>query len=266
MSISGRHDGGFGDAVTEPHARARDETVRLGKTTRGSSGRLYDISPVDGRFLMTKPATRDSAGMINISGALNWFEELRERVPLRPVRPQLDQYLDQPKGSTKVTSLVGTDRGRESGRATHSQPDDGGVVRRAVRSEVGRATGEAVVDGWQHDAFIDRGPTVVSSGTPSRAPLRACEEITFNAETAEAAEQEPQEFSACSACSALNVVFFHRLSVHRPEVEIGGTLANFSTVLGPFFDRFAEVEPNEDARIRILGRRLGEAGIRAEHW
>ena len=53
--------------------------------------------------------------------------------------------------------------------------------------------------------------------------------------------------------------------MHRPEVALGGTLANFSTVLGPFFDRFAEVEPNEDARIRILGRRLGEAGIRAEH-
>ena len=53
--------------------------------------------------------------------------------------------------------------------------------------------------------------------------------------------------------------------MHRPEVEIGGTLANFSTVLGPFFDRFAEVEPNEDARICILDRRLGEAGIRAEH-
>ena len=55
-------------------------------------------------------------------------------------------------------------------------------------------------------------------------------------------------------------------SVHGPEVEIGGTLTNLSTVIGPFVDRFAEVEPNEDARIRILGRRLGEAGIRAEHW
>jgi hypothetical protein len=33
-------------------------------------------------------------------------------------------------------------------------------------------------------------------------------------------------------------------SVHRPEVEIGGTLANFSTVFGPFFDRFAEVIPD----------------------
>jgi hypothetical protein len=50
-------------------------------------------------------------------------------------------------------------------------------------------------------------------------------------------------------------------SVLGPEVEIGGTLTNLSTVIGPFFDRFAEVEPNEDARIRILGRRLREAGI-----
>lgn len=55
-------------------------------------------------------------------------------------------------------------------------------------------------------------------------------------------------------------------SVHRPEVEIGGTLADFSTVIGPFFDRVAEVEPNEDARVRILGSCLGEAGIGAEHW
>ena len=54
-------------------------------------------------------------------------------------------------------------------------------------------------------------------------------------------------------------------SVHGPEVEIGGTLANLSAVVGPFLDRFAEVEPDEDARIRILGRRLGEGGIRAEH-
>ena len=54
--------------------------------------------------------------------------------------------------------------------------------------------------------------------------------------------------------------------MHRTQVEIGGTLTDFSTVFGPFFDRFAEVKPDEDARIRILGRRLGEAGIRAEHW
>ena len=55
-------------------------------------------------------------------------------------------------------------------------------------------------------------------------------------------------------------------SAHRLEVEIDGSLANFSTVSGPFSDSFAEVEPNEDARIRVLGRGLREAGIRAEHW
>ena len=53
------------------------------KPPRGTSGRRYDISPVDGRFLMTKPATAGSDGAINISVVLNWFEELRERVPLR---------------------------------------------------------------------------------------------------------------------------------------------------------------------------------------
>jgi hypothetical protein len=49
-----------------------------------------------------------------------------------------------------------------------------------------------------------------------------------------------------------------------PQVVGGGTLANFSTVLGPFCDRFAEVEANEDARIRILGRCLGEASTAAQ--
>jgi Tol biopolymer transport system component len=55
----------------------------LEKPARGTSGRRYDISPVDGRFLITKPATAGSEGTINISVVLNWFEELRERVPLR---------------------------------------------------------------------------------------------------------------------------------------------------------------------------------------
>ena len=91
--------------------------------------------------------------------------------------------------------------------------------------EVGRATGEVVGDGWQHDAFINRG----RRWSRAELPLRDN-------------------------------------SAHGPEVEIGGTLTNLSTVIGPFFDRFAEVKPNEDARIRILGRRLGEAGKRAEHW
>jgi hypothetical protein len=66
-------------------------TLSLGAVTKlfdweppvaGTSAMVYDISPVDGRFLMVK---RDGAeGLINISVVLNWFTELRERVPLRP--------------------------------------------------------------------------------------------------------------------------------------------------------------------------------------
>jgi hypothetical protein len=48
---------------------------------------------------------------------------------------------------------------------------------------------------------------------------------------------------------------------HWPQVVSDGTLANLPTLRGTFVGRIAEVEPNEDARIRILGRRLGEAGI-----
>ena len=51
------------------------------KPLRGPTGRLYDISPVDGRFLMNKAAAADSGRVINISVVLNWFEELREGVP-----------------------------------------------------------------------------------------------------------------------------------------------------------------------------------------
>jgi hypothetical protein len=54
-------------------------------------------------------------------------------------------------------------------------------------------------------------------------------------------------------------------SVHRPEIQIDGALANFTTVRGAFFDRLSEVEPNKDSRIGILHRGLGEAGVRAAH-
>ncbi|OLD57244.1 MAG: hypothetical protein AUI64_00855 [Acidobacteria bacterium 13_1_40CM_2_64_6] len=46
--------------------------------------------------------------------------------------------------------------------------------------------------------------------------FRACEGITYNAETAEPAEKNAQGFSACSASSAFNVVFLHTL--FRPAV------------------------------------------------
>jgi len=51
------------------------------KPPRGISGRPYDVSPVDGRFLMVKPAS-DSGG-VEISVALNWLEELKQRVPAK---------------------------------------------------------------------------------------------------------------------------------------------------------------------------------------
>ena len=52
------------------------------KPARGVSGRPYDLSPIDGRFLVTKPV-RDRAGAaINISVVLNWFQELLKQVPI----------------------------------------------------------------------------------------------------------------------------------------------------------------------------------------
>ena len=48
---------------------------------RGPAGMVYDVSPVDGRFLVTERATAGSNGLINISVVLNWFEELKRLVP-----------------------------------------------------------------------------------------------------------------------------------------------------------------------------------------
>ena len=66
-------------------------SLSLGRVTRlfewekpppGASGTPYDVSPIDGRFLLEKPAT-EGPGVINISVVLNWFEELREQVSLQ---------------------------------------------------------------------------------------------------------------------------------------------------------------------------------------
>jgi eukaryotic-like serine/threonine-protein kinase len=47
------------------------------------SDRPYDISPVDGRFLITRSASEGSGGVIDISVVLNWTEELKRLVPTR---------------------------------------------------------------------------------------------------------------------------------------------------------------------------------------
>jgi eukaryotic-like serine/threonine-protein kinase len=44
------------------------------------TGRRYDVSPIDGRFLLIRPAS-GSRGTVDISVVLNWFEELRAHLP-----------------------------------------------------------------------------------------------------------------------------------------------------------------------------------------
>jgi len=51
------------------------------KPSRGISGRPYDLSRVDGRFLMVKPVSASDG--VDISVVLNWFEELKQRVPAK---------------------------------------------------------------------------------------------------------------------------------------------------------------------------------------
>ena len=67
-------------------------SLRLGPVTKlfdwqkppaGRSGMPYDISRLDGRFLMTRPAAEVTDQAVNISVVLNWFDELREHVPLQ---------------------------------------------------------------------------------------------------------------------------------------------------------------------------------------
>jgi eukaryotic-like serine/threonine-protein kinase len=53
------------------------------KPRRGPGGTPYDISPVDGRFLITHPASEGSGGAVDISVVLNWTEELKRLLPTR---------------------------------------------------------------------------------------------------------------------------------------------------------------------------------------
>jgi eukaryotic-like serine/threonine-protein kinase len=48
---------------------------------RGISGQAYDISPVDRRFLMTRPVEAGTSETAQVSVVLNWFDELRKLSP-----------------------------------------------------------------------------------------------------------------------------------------------------------------------------------------
>ena len=47
----------------------------------GSGGWSYDVSPIDGRFLMTQAPEDPASGEVTIWVTLNWFEELKRLVP-----------------------------------------------------------------------------------------------------------------------------------------------------------------------------------------
>jgi hypothetical protein len=46
----------------------------------------YAVSPDGQRFLMLKPAEQERAGPTQINVVLNWFEELKRRVPVNAAR------------------------------------------------------------------------------------------------------------------------------------------------------------------------------------
>ena len=74
------------DIVTEPaFAFSNEQTLPVEGFTVVASSRDYDMSPDGERLLMVFPADRSDSGeasrpQINI--VLNWFEELKQRVPV----------------------------------------------------------------------------------------------------------------------------------------------------------------------------------------
>lgn len=60
-------------------ARAVQRLFRWTPPIQGVSGRTYDVSPVDGRFLLLKPQTGVVRGPTHATVILNWFEELRTK-------------------------------------------------------------------------------------------------------------------------------------------------------------------------------------------
>jgi eukaryotic-like serine/threonine-protein kinase len=55
----------------------------LQRPARGVSGRPYDVSPRDGRFLVLRPVVAGTNPRIDLTVVLNWSDELRRLVPAR---------------------------------------------------------------------------------------------------------------------------------------------------------------------------------------
>lgn len=60
------------------------KAIAFNSDTQQARGEPVSLPDVEiGRFLMMKPATEGSAGLIDISVVLNWTEELKRLVPTR---------------------------------------------------------------------------------------------------------------------------------------------------------------------------------------
>ena len=53
----------------------------MARPPRGISGRPYDLSRLDGRFIVAKPVAPLGEQPLNISIVLNWFTELEAQAP-----------------------------------------------------------------------------------------------------------------------------------------------------------------------------------------
>jgi hypothetical protein len=50
--------------------------------TGGGAGATYSVSPDGQRFLMTKTPEQPQAALTQINVVLNWFDELKQKVPV----------------------------------------------------------------------------------------------------------------------------------------------------------------------------------------
>lgn len=64
----------------DPIAFARP--VRLFDGLESAGGTTYSVAP-DGRFLFVQPPAAGAAQRSQLTLVLNWFEELKQRVPLK---------------------------------------------------------------------------------------------------------------------------------------------------------------------------------------
>ena len=64
----------------EPRVGTAKKLFDFGPPATGRSGRTYDVSPTDGRFLRIASAASDAA-VTHVSAVLNWTEELKRLAP-----------------------------------------------------------------------------------------------------------------------------------------------------------------------------------------